>query len=152
MDYDPAESSPWATSPNHGPTTFQHPESPPFSSSNDHNDTFPSQIDSPFAPETGFASTAADQPQQSEQPEQQESVDDAQHVDPQDRSEGPQFSKPAASAGPVQTIVPPRAQRKQRPQFKLQAKITGLERNGRKDPILKFDVYVSLSAFSLGLF
>lgn len=28
-------------------------------------------------------------------------------------------------------------------QYKLQAKITGLERTGRKDPILRFDVYVS---------
>ena len=30
------------------------------------------------------------------------------------------------------------------PQFKLQAKITGLERTGRKDPILRFDVHVRL--------
>lgn len=28
------------------------------------------------------------------------------------------------------------------PQYKLQAKITGLERTGRKDPILRFDVHV----------
>ena len=28
------------------------------------------------------------------------------------------------------------------PQYKLTAKVTGLERNGRKDPILRFDVYV----------
>jgi hypothetical protein len=30
------------------------------------------------------------------------------------------------------------------PQYKLQAKITGLERTGRKDPILRFDVHVRL--------
>lgn len=30
------------------------------------------------------------------------------------------------------------------PQYKLQAKITGLERTGRKDPILRFDVHVSM--------
>ncbi|RYP50963.1 hypothetical protein DL768_003629 [Monosporascus sp. mg162] len=29
------------------------------------------------------------------------------------------------------------------PQYKLQAKITGLERTGRKDPILRFDVHVA---------
>lgn len=29
------------------------------------------------------------------------------------------------------------------PQYKLQAKITGLERTGRKDPVLRFDVHVS---------
>ncbi|KAK0712240.1 hypothetical protein B0T21DRAFT_352480 [Apiosordaria backusii] len=32
--------------------------------------------------------------------------------------------------------------RPQAPHFKLQAKITGLERTGRKDPILRFDVHV----------
>ena len=36
------------------------------------------------------------------------------------------------------------AARQQRPvpQYKLQAKITALERSGRKDPVLRFDVYV----------
>jgi hypothetical protein len=33
-------------------------------------------------------------------------------------------------------------QQHQAPQYKLQAKITGLERTGRKDPILRFDVHV----------
>ena len=36
---------------------------------------------------------------------------------------------------------PQQLQRPQ-PQYHLQAKITGLERSGRKDPILKFDVHV----------
>ncbi|KAF2481668.1 hypothetical protein BDY17DRAFT_299436 [Neohortaea acidophila] len=37
----------------------------------------------------------------------------------------------------------------QRPQiqYKLQAKITGLERSGKKDPIMKFDVYTNLPKF-----
>lgn len=39
-----------------------------------------------------------------------------------------------------QAQQPPPAQ--QRPQFKLQAKITGLERTGKKDPVLRFDVHV----------
>lgn len=33
------------------------------------------------------------------------------------------------------------------PQYKLQAKITGLERTGRKDPILRFDVHTNLPKF-----
>ncbi|KAK4225090.1 putative vacuolar protein sorting-associated protein 17 [Podospora fimiseda] len=37
--------------------------------------------------------------------------------------------------------------RPQAPQFRLQAKITGLERTGRKDPILRFDVHTNLPAF-----
>ncbi|KAI0848260.1 vacuolar protein sorting-associated protein Vps17 [Daldinia vernicosa] len=46
-----------------------------------------------------------------------------------------------------QPSTPPKSQRQQGrsrgPQDKLQAKITGLERTGRKDPILRFDVHVS---------
>lgn len=38
----------------------------------------------------------------------------------------------------AQAARPPR----QVPQYKLQAKITALERSGRKDPVLRFDVYV----------
>ena len=34
-------------------------------------------------------------------------------------------------------------------QYKLQAKVTGLERTGRKDPILRFDVYVSIFLYLL---
>ena len=33
--------------------------------------------------------------------------------------------------------------RQNSPQYKLQAKITGLERVGKKDPVLRFDVHVS---------
>lgn len=36
----------------------------------------------------------------------------------------------------------PRQPSRQGPQYRLQAKLTGLERTGRKDPILRFDVYV----------
>ena len=37
-----------------------------------------------------------------------------------------------------------RAGQRQPPQYKLQAKITGLERTGKKDPAITFDVHVSL--------
>ncbi|KZF22922.1 vacuolar protein sorting-associated protein 17 [Xylona heveae TC161] len=37
--------------------------------------------------------------------------------------------------------------RQNQPQYKLQAKITGLERTGRKDPILRFDVHTNLPKF-----
>lgn len=36
-----------------------------------------------------------------------------------------------------------RPQQPQQPQFRLVAKITGLERTGKKDPVLRFDVHVS---------
>ncbi|KAL3303438.1 PX domain-containing protein [Colletotrichum asianum] len=35
----------------------------------------------------------------------------------------------------------------QQPQYRLQAKITGLERTGKKDPILRFDVHTNLPRF-----
>lgn len=51
---------------------------------------------------------------------------------------GAQQQRPGADRYP--------AARQQRtvPQYKLQAKITALERSGRKDPVLRFDVYVRL--------
>ncbi|KAK5127839.1 hypothetical protein LTR85_004956 [Meristemomyces frigidus] len=39
------------------------------------------------------------------------------------------------------------ARQQHQPQYKLQAKITGLERTGKKDPILRFDVYTNLPKF-----
>ena len=52
---------------------------------------------------------------------------------------------------PRQQAQPQSQQRQQQQprqaQYKLQAKVTGLERTGRKDPILRFDVYVRFSSF-----
>ncbi|ORY65218.1 uncharacterized protein BCR38DRAFT_341833 [Pseudomassariella vexata] len=39
------------------------------------------------------------------------------------------------------------ARRQNYPQYKLQAKIAGLERTGRKDPILRFDVHTNIPKF-----
>jgi len=45
-------------------------------------------------------------------------------------------------------VQPPQQEQKPRrppaPQYKLQAKITALERTGKKDPIIRFDVHVRL--------
>ena len=51
---------------------------------------------------------------------------------PQQRADGPQRYHTGVRAGQRQNV----------PQYKLQAKITSLERTGRKDPILRFDVHV----------
>jgi hypothetical protein len=62
-------------------------------------------------------------------------------------SQHPQ-SMPEASAEDTQQQRPgaaryqPKRQQRTVPQYKLQAKITALERSGRKDPVLRFDVYV----------
>ncbi|KAL2024604.1 hypothetical protein VTK56DRAFT_7647 [Thermocarpiscus australiensis] len=54
---------------------------------------------------------------------------------------------PADQAQRAHEQQPQPRKQPQTPQFKLQAKITGLERTGRKDPILRFDVHTNLPAF-----
>lgn len=56
---------------------------------------------------------------------------------PQQHRSEPQRYHPAARQ--------PQHAQPQGPQYKLQAKITGLERTGRKDPILRFDIHVRAS-------
>jgi len=75
-------------------------------------------------PEQGVSSMLPEQPPQ-QQPQPQLL---SQHT--------PQQQKPGAARY--------QSARQQRPppQYKLQAKITALERTGRKDPVLRFDVYV----------
>jgi hypothetical protein len=117
MDYSEAdehpEASPWATSPQPTRTSFEAPESPEFAPSDIHQS-------------------------------QPDYTQDSHVSQSSDQQEPPQ-SLPAAEA-PVANNAQPKTspqKRKDRPHYKLQAKITSLERNGRKDPILKFDVYVS---------
>jgi hypothetical protein len=56
-----------------------------------------------------------------------------------------QRQHPQTTAAPKQASQQPR--RPQQPQHRLQAKITGLERTGKKDPILRFDVHTNLPRF-----
>ncbi|KAI4128875.1 MAG: hypothetical protein LQ338_002504 [Usnochroma carphineum] len=59
-----------------------------------------------------------------------------------------QHQQQPRSAVPSRYHTGPRqSQRQNLPQYKLQAKITGLERTGRKDPILRFDVHTNLPKF-----
>lgn len=79
-----------------------------------------------------------DQPQQQQQQHQQQA--------PQGQEESSRPSTSEENRRPQSAryhAVPAQQQQRQHaPQYKLQAKITGLERSGKKDPILKFDVYV----------
>jgi hypothetical protein len=54
----------------------------------------------------------------------------------------PNFAGQRRPDGPARYQTGPRAGTRTVPAYKLQAKITGLERTGKKDPILKFDVHV----------
>ncbi|KAI1822806.1 hypothetical protein F4861DRAFT_513168 [Xylaria intraflava] len=59
------------------------------------------------------------------------------------QGEAPRNGTPSASG--IQERQQPR--RPPGPQYKLQAKITGLERTGKKDPILRFDVHTNIPKF-----
>ena len=68
------------------------------------------------------------QPQQQQQQQQQQ------------RATGPNRYHPGARSTARQGL----------PQYKLQAKVTGLERTGRKDPAVRFDVHVSSTFHASG--
>ncbi|KAF7560510.1 hypothetical protein G7046_g3648 [Stylonectria norvegica] len=55
-----------------------------------------------------------------------------------------QSQRTGQDAPPEQTR---QTQKPAHPQFRLQAKITGLERTGKKDPILRFDVHTNIPRF-----
>lgn len=58
-------------------------------------------------------------------------------------------AQPSAQATQQEAASQPR--KPPQPQFKLQVKITGLERTGKKDPILRFDVHVRVNALAVVL-
>ncbi|KAL6705158.1 Vacuolar protein sorting-associated protein 17 [Coniothyrium glycines] len=63
-----------------------------------------------------------------------------------DAPQQPQGHQQAPQQGQPQRYHGTRPQRQQQ-HYKLSAKVTGLERNGKKDPILRFDVYTNLPKF-----
>ncbi|KAK3996148.1 putative vacuolar protein sorting-associated protein 17 [Cladorrhinum sp. PSN332] len=102
------------------PTIQHYPENHSFGAS-DHP---------PLSPNT--------QHQQHDQPPPKPTREQARHGEEQQQPQQPQAQQHQQQQQP---------RRQQAPQFRLQAKITGLERTGRKDPILRFDVHTNLPAF-----
>ena len=158
----PAGSSPWASSPQHHRTSFSQshnaevPPSPLPPAQSPYSGQFarePNSLDNgdqPISQDTHANSTPANGttvvsqnnfPQNDVHHEAQAglasqpnaySQRQSQQQEPQDssRTEPQRYRQPKPNLRPT-------AQ-----QGKLQAKITGLERTGRKDPILRFDVHV----------
>lgn len=87
------------------------------------------------APGYGAGNDAAQQQQQQQQQQYQQ-------------QQGQQGQAPEVGMAAGQQGQQPQARKPAYPQYKLQAKITGLERTGRKDPILRFDVHVQLPPLS----
>lgn len=146
MEYPGAGTSPWASSPEASRTSFS-------------SDVPREDLPGPALQQEGQAgasgASAANGDHQQQQsytyggpgswsPEQQHQWQDqqAQHQAQQEqqpvRTPGEENRRPQSAR---YHGVPPQ-QRQHVPQYKLQAKITGMERSGKKDPILKFDVYV----------
>ncbi|KAI9929802.1 hypothetical protein ASPWEDRAFT_102797 [Aspergillus wentii DTO 134E9] len=142
MDYsaisnDPTGTSPWASPPPDG-TTF------PASNNNDVPPALlPPQQDSPYGSRAG----------DDEEPDLSERLQSAQLGDPDYAVEQPPYaSQNPQYAAQQQTQAGYQAgggqQAKQpAPLYKIQARITGLERTGKKDPILRFDVHTNVPKF-----
>ena len=149
----PGGPSPWASSPQHNRTSFAHPPTSEIPSS-----PLPSQ--SPYGEESAQDHGYISEPDSTRPTETLAASHAAENGEQAHRQREPAQSNPSYAAQGQQQHPPPhgqqehqrhepqryhhtaRQQRQHQPQYKLQAKITGLERTGRKDPILRFDVYV----------
>ncbi|KAF4632446.1 hypothetical protein G7Y89_g5685 [Cudoniella acicularis] len=153
----PAGASPWGSSPATSPrrvrassygTSGEAPPSPtpdstnlPANGSYSHDDSMGG--DSYNRPESSVGTGSVTE--NDHRPDTAESI----------RSQSDQQSIPGQQAPVHQHRPEPQryhpgarqAQHATGPQYKLQAKITGLERTGRKDPILRFDVHTNLPKF-----
>lgn len=169
----PAGASPWGNSPAASPqpnqTTFGtlgggHPPASPSAfatqiSGNgfgpDHDDVGFSSPDHGFGRRPDTASTAAGsdtQTQTTETPRGDTPAGQHQSGAFQDEDESTSMAHdPNRLSGDTARASQEQAQARKptQPQYKLQAKITGLERAARKDPILRFDVHVSPDYSSL---
>ncbi|KAF7877353.1 hypothetical protein EAF04_001035 [Stromatinia cepivora] len=162
----PAGASPWGSSPTSSPqpprtSTFQSRDivSPaPYNPSQSGGASYPqediigaggfNQPDSSAGvsvsdvesrrPDTAESTQSDAEAQQgSVQQYQQQTAPQQQYSAGQHRSEPHRYHHSAARQGHHAPA----------PHYKLQAKITGLERTGRKDPILRFDVHTNLPKF-----
>ena len=147
MDYSGAATSPWANSPEANRTSFGD-NVPRDDLSGPESRQRPGEGSQIAIAQNGEHQREQNYGYQSQPggwtPEQQHEWQQRQHQQQQDQSQqrgsGEEVRRPQSAR---YHGVPPQ-QRQHVPQYKLQAKITGLERSGKKDPILKFDVYVSL--------
>jgi len=145
----PAGASPWGSSPTpsphhsrtiFGPAGGDAPGSPTPYGGHQSNGSYGSEASTDFMRSEGSGSISG-----------QDVSGDVQRPDaavPTQAQHEQQILSQAQAQPSQQTLPPERAPASRRPQgqqYKLQAKITGLERTGRKDPILRFDVHVRIS-------
>ncbi|GAP82626.1 putative PX domain-containing protein [Rosellinia necatrix] len=163
-DEHPAGASPWGSPPptpqrnasNYNPISGSQSPAPYQYGSREAGNGFASEdpgIDAFRRPNTASstASTTEYQPSEQSEPSQQAGLGSG----PEAQQSAPQ-QQPPPQGGPPSNAAPSDAQGTQQgqqprrppgPQYKLQAKITGLERTGKKDPILRFDVHTNIPKF-----
>lgn len=151
MDYsaaiaeDPIEPSPWGSSSpraQRAPFAGATPDSPTTPSRSGHAASeSQSSLGEPALPTSQPPISAIEQHNQIVEGQSQE----PQSIPQQQAQAQQQLGQPLPSAqqrpGAARYHSAARQQRPV-PQYKLQAKVTALERTGRKDPVLRFDVYV----------
>lgn len=151
---DPAGASPWGSSPASSPArgathfdpTTSDPPPFPYQTSNGL-----AQDQHPVAETEGFqrpnTATTTSGTEEDTEPSQLSDAPEAESAATTQPESGEQHvPKPAPGQQHTESNVQ-RSQEQQpakqtQPLFRLQAKITGLERTGKKDPILRFDVHV----------
>ncbi|POR31193.1 Vacuolar protein sorting-associated protein 17 [Tolypocladium paradoxum] len=158
---DPVEASPWGNSPRSSPRHNRNDfgnvssEPPPFPYTPQSSNGLGQAGEAEGFQRPGTATTESGTEGEAEHPATletaaPESVAGSQHAVPPEQSAiavpASQQSRqpPGAHAHPEQGRQP---QKPYHPQFRLQAKITGLERTGKKDPVLRFDVHTNLPRF-----
>lgn len=143
----PTGASPW-DSPRADRTTF-----PASVTGEIEPSPLPPQEQSPYGadqashPQDSPKRTTDAEDDESDSPDLSERLQSAQLGDPDYVEQPPyatrgQYSHHQKSQTPARYQTGARQHARQAPTWKLQAKITGLERTGKKDPILRFDVHV----------
>ncbi|KAB8349709.1 hypothetical protein FH972_023724 [Carpinus fangiana] len=136
--------SPWASSPQAGRTSFGEPRADaPSPTPGPRTSTDASNADLSISEEPLPPPATAIESDHREQAPQQALEQASIPYRPQEQEVQPQQQSQHQSQQRYHNRPPSR----QHPQYKLQPKLTGLERPGRKDPILRFDVYTNLPGF-----
>ncbi|KAI0399372.1 hypothetical protein F4802DRAFT_589866 [Xylaria palmicola] len=108
-------------------------------------------INSFMRPNTASSTASTTEYNPSDQPDPQHQAGFGSTQEPQPGAQPlpPPQGEPSnnGSAGIPETQQQQQPRRPPGPQYKLQAKITGLERTGKKDPILRFDVHTNIPKF-----
>ncbi|KAK9451263.1 uncharacterized protein V1518DRAFT_408095 [Limtongia smithiae] len=120
---------------------------PPARFSSDTDGGFRSSTD---APRSSISSAPSSAPRQQHLPQRYppgQSLYNPQTYYQQEQAQsGPYYPVPQRQPGPGQHIALPQQQSKQMEYF-LRTKVTGMERSGKKPPLIKFDVFTNLPRY-----